>query len=90
MHMAADNQDIASDTEKASNLRAIFEILSYIHVDAAKDDFKELADRIEFALNLAEKLIRERRDEAASVAREAAAAPVAAESSGAHGPDGYY
>ena len=88
--MAADNQDIASDTEKASNLRAIFEILSYIHVDAAKDDFKELADRIEFALNLAEKLIRERRDEAASAAREGVAAPAAVESSVAHGSDGYY
>ena len=44
--------------EKASNLRAIFEILSYIHVDAQRDDYTELADRIDFALNLAERMIK--------------------------------
>ncbi len=44
--------------ERASNLRAIFEILSYIHADALKDNYKELADRIEFALNLAEEVIK--------------------------------
>ncbi|TNE39927.1 MAG: hypothetical protein EP348_02890 [Alphaproteobacteria bacterium] len=44
--------------DTASNLRAIFEILSYIHVDAQRDNYAELADRIEFALNLAEKLIK--------------------------------
>jgi hypothetical protein len=44
--------------ERASNLRAIFEILSYIHADAVKDNYSELADRIEFALNLAERTIK--------------------------------
>ena len=44
--------------DRASNLRAIFEILSYIHADALKDNYKELADRIEFALNLAEQTIK--------------------------------
>ena len=43
----------------ASNLRAIFEILSYIHVDAQRDNYTELADRIDFALNLAEKMIKD-------------------------------
>ena len=47
-----------ADAEKASNLRAIFEILSYIHADALKDNYKELADRIEFALNCAEEVIK--------------------------------
>ncbi|MEX0584003.1 MAG: hypothetical protein WD185_10055 [Sneathiella sp.] len=44
--------------EKASNLRAIFEILSYIHVDAQRDNYTELAERIDFALNLAERMIK--------------------------------
>jgi hypothetical protein len=44
--------------DSASNLRAIFEILSYILVDAQHDNHKELAERIEFALNCAEKLIK--------------------------------
>ncbi|MZR29893.1 hypothetical protein [Sneathiella litorea] len=48
----------ATAADKASNLRAIFEILSYIHADALKDNYKELGDRIEFALNLAEELIK--------------------------------
>ncbi|USG61164.1 hypothetical protein NBZ79_18570 [Sneathiella marina] len=49
------------EEDSASNLRAIFEILSYILVDAQNDRYKELeelAERIEFALNLAEKLIK--------------------------------
>jgi hypothetical protein len=37
-----------------SSLRAIFEILSYVHADARDEGFLELADRIEFALNAAE------------------------------------
>ncbi len=45
--------------ESASNLRAIFEILSYIHVDAQEGSFDELSDRIGFALDCAEKLIKE-------------------------------
>jgi len=40
--------------EKASNLRAIFEILAYLHVDARKDGYGELADRLEFAMSHAE------------------------------------
>ncbi|MEH6525746.1 MAG: hypothetical protein V7723_06705 [Sneathiella sp.] len=45
--------------DSASNLRAIFEILSYILVDAQHDNYKELAERIEFALNCAEKQIKQ-------------------------------
>lgn len=51
-----DRTDLEGDS--ASNLRAIFEILSYILVDAQHDNHKELAERIEFALNYAEKLIK--------------------------------
>ena len=40
--------------EKAHNLRAIFEILAYLQVDAKRDGFGELADRLEFAMNHAE------------------------------------
>lgn len=72
--MPPQNQDNVADTEKASNLRAIFEILSYIHADAVKDDFKELADRIEFALNLAEMLVRKNRSAAKTEGGEAASA----------------
>ena len=51
--------ELADDAaERVSNLRAIFEILSYIHADALKDNYRELADRIEFALNLAERIIK--------------------------------
>jgi transcription termination factor NusB len=52
----------AAENEGASNLRAIFEILSYILVDAQRDNQDELADRIEFALNFAEKLVKETQD----------------------------
>lgn len=52
------NIPTAPADDGASNLRAIFEILSYIHVDAQRDNYSELADRIEFSLNLAEKLIK--------------------------------
>ncbi|MAL79350.1 MAG: hypothetical protein CMN55_09595 [Sneathiella sp.] len=72
--MPPQNQDNVADTEKASNLRAIFKILSYIHADAVKDDFKELADRIEFALNLAEMLVRKNRSAAKTEGGEAASA----------------
>ncbi len=37
-----------------SNLRAIFEILSYLHLDAERDGHPELAERLEFAMNHAE------------------------------------
>jgi hypothetical protein len=54
--------DMATTTdadESASNLRAIFEILSYIHLDAQEGSFHELSDRIGFALDCAEKLIKQ-------------------------------
>ena len=50
--MAGAGDTQTSGDEKASNLRAIFEILSYIHVDAQRDNYTELAERIDFALNL--------------------------------------
>ena len=56
--MPTERDALDETAEKASNLRAIFEILSYIHVDAARDNYKELAQRIEFALNHAEELIK--------------------------------
>ena len=56
--MADADSSNTPDDDGASNLRAIFEILSYIHVDAQRDNYTELADRIEFSLNLAEKMIR--------------------------------
>ena len=40
--------------EKTHNLRAIFEILAYLQVDANRDGFGELADRLGFAMNHAE------------------------------------
>lgn len=58
--MSEKNSSNSGEDEGASNLRAIFEILSYILVDAQQDNQSELADRIEFALNLAEKLIKEK------------------------------
>lgn len=59
MEPVSDQTETIDDAaERASNLRAIFEILSYIHADALKDNYRELADRIEFALNLAEEVIK--------------------------------
>ncbi|MCF8466748.1 MAG: hypothetical protein K9G33_05050 [Sneathiella sp.] len=55
-----------SGDDGVSNLRAIFEILSYIHVDAQRDNHTELADRIDFALNLAEKMIKDGKPPAAT------------------------
>lgn len=55
--------DVATTTDKdesACDLRAIFEILSYIHVDAREGRHDELSDRIEFALDCAEKLIKKK------------------------------
>lgn len=45
----------AQQSENTNNLRAIFEILAYLHVDAEKDGHTDLADRLEFAMNYAEK-----------------------------------
>tara|TARA_R110000787_G_scaffold7925_6_gene26455 strand:- start:27982 stop:28248 length:267 start_codon:yes stop_codon:yes gene_type:complete len=64
--MAEVSETQTAGDEKASNLRAIFEILSYIHVDAQRDDYTELADRIDFALNLAERMIKSNDSPAAS------------------------
>jgi hypothetical protein len=57
--MTETEKPITTGEDGASNLRAIFEILSYILVDAQDDRHTELAERIEFALNLAEKLIKQ-------------------------------
>ncbi|OUR76209.1 hypothetical protein A9Q83_15505 [Alphaproteobacteria bacterium 46_93_T64] len=49
------NNPSGNTDEKASNLRAIFEILAYLQVDAKRDGYGELADRLEFAMNHAER-----------------------------------
>lgn len=51
----------AQSNESASNLRATFEILAYILVDAKNDGHLELAERLEFAMNWAESKISERK-----------------------------
>ncbi|MCR9214184.1 MAG: hypothetical protein NXI13_10740 [Proteobacteria bacterium] len=72
--------DIATKTnadESASNLRAIFEILSYIHLDAQEGSFHELSDRIGFALDCAERLIKEKTAKSTSDAQpDLTASPV--------------
>lgn len=40
--------------EKINNLKAIFDILAYLQVDAKADGLGELSDRLEFAMNYAE------------------------------------
>ena len=40
--------------ERVNNLRATFEILAYLQVDARRDGHQELVDRLEFAMNCAE------------------------------------
>ena len=40
--------------EKINNLKAIFDILAYLQVDAKQDGLAELSDRLEFAMNCAE------------------------------------
>lgn len=47
------------EIDKANNLKAIFEILAYLQVDAKKDGMIELSDRLEFAMNLAEQKLTE-------------------------------
>ena len=51
----------AQTNESASNLRATFEILAYILVDAKNDGHSELAERLEFAMNWVERKISERK-----------------------------
>lgn len=41
------------------NLRAIREILSYILVDAVQDGYQEVAERIDFAMLAAEKILKQ-------------------------------
>jgi len=53
MNAAASEPDTQS--EKSNNLRAIFEILSYLHEDAKLDGHDELAERLEFTMNYAER-----------------------------------
>ncbi|MEH6402339.1 MAG: hypothetical protein V7750_03125 [Sneathiella sp.] len=48
----------APQNESHKNLRAIFEILSYLHEDARRDGYTELSDRLEFAMNSAEENLR--------------------------------
>ncbi|MDF2367706.1 hypothetical protein [Sneathiella sp.] len=74
METVSDGTEAIDDAaERASNLRAIFEILSYIHADALKDNYRELADRIEFALNLAEETIKNSGNVATTPAPQASA-----------------
>ena len=51
--------DPAIQGEQVNNLRAIFEILSYLLVDARQDGHKELAERLEFTMNYAEQKLAE-------------------------------
>ncbi|MFB9353633.1 hypothetical protein [Sneathiella chinensis] len=53
------------NTEK--NLRAIFEILSYLHVDAVQDGYPDLAERLEFTMNCAERHLKELKQAEAAV-----------------------
>ncbi|MCG8490790.1 MAG: hypothetical protein MI743_04185 [Sneathiellales bacterium] len=53
MNATASERDTQS--EKTNNLRAIFEILSYLHEDAKLDGHDELAERLEFTMNYAER-----------------------------------
>jgi hypothetical protein len=41
--------------EKANNLKATFDILAYLQVDAKQDQNWELSERLEFAMNCAER-----------------------------------
>jgi len=45
--------------ERMNNLRATFEILAYLQVDARRDGHQELVDRLEFAMNCAERKLTE-------------------------------
>ena len=44
-----------SNDEKANNLKATFDILAYLQVDAKQDQNWELSERLEFAMNCAER-----------------------------------
>ncbi|MBL4740755.1 MAG: hypothetical protein JKY12_07160 [Sneathiella sp.] len=48
----------APRNESHKNLRAIFEILSYLQEDARRDGYVELSARLEFAMNNAEENLR--------------------------------
>ncbi|MFT6559042.1 hypothetical protein [Sneathiella sp.] len=52
--MNATMQHTPPSPEKQANLKAIFEILAYLKVDAIRDGEKELAARLDFAMNCAE------------------------------------
>lgn len=45
--------------DRVNNLRATFEILAYLQVDARKDGHPELADRLEFAMTYAEQKLKQ-------------------------------
>ncbi len=44
--------------EKVNNLKAIFDILAYLQVDASEDGHLELSDRLGFAMNCAEQQLK--------------------------------
>ncbi|WP_025897570.1 hypothetical protein [Sneathiella glossodoripedis] len=45
--------------EKVNNLKAIFDILAYLQVDACEDGHVELSDRLGFAMNCAEQELKQ-------------------------------
>lgn len=45
-------------TDRVTNLQAIFDILAYLQVDARRDGDLELADRLDFAMNYAERELK--------------------------------
>jgi hypothetical protein len=51
------DQDTGHD-EKVNNLKAIFDILAYLQVDASEDGHLELSDRLGFAMNCAEQQLK--------------------------------
>ncbi|MEP5699572.1 MAG: hypothetical protein ABJN43_13180 [Sneathiella sp.] len=59
MMMNHPSNDLSALSEKTNNLRAIFEILSYLLVDARQDGHIELADRLEFTMNFVENKLAE-------------------------------
>ncbi|WP_169566933.1 hypothetical protein [Sneathiella limimaris] len=48
-------QPTPTTDEKVNNLKAIFDILAYLQVDAKQDGFPELSERLAFAMDFAEK-----------------------------------
>ena len=55
---ASSSTEQSTTATDLSNLRAIREILSYIHVDAVQDGYREVAERIDFAMSAAESALK--------------------------------